>query len=79
MFIECTAVDYTKAIITLNTIVSVFSQYCGDEFTVEQVEVHYEKDGTKQITPDYSAHDVEVDVDYVNTLIGINLGINFPF
>ena len=41
-FIECTATDYTKAKIVLQTIVAMFSQYCAEPFTVEPVEVVYE-------------------------------------
>ena len=37
VFIECTAVDLTKANITLNTIVAMFSRYCKVPFSVEPV------------------------------------------
>lgn len=37
ILIECTATDLTKANITLNTIVAMFSQYCAQPFTVEPV------------------------------------------
>ena len=32
VFIECTATDLTKAKITLDTIVSMFSVYCDEPF-----------------------------------------------
>lgn len=39
VFIECTATDLTKAKIVLNTVVSMFSEYCQVPFEVEPVEV----------------------------------------
>lgn len=44
VFIECTAVDLTKAKITLNTVCAMFSEYCTKPFTVEPVEVVYAND-----------------------------------
>ncbi|GBC07595.1 hypothetical protein RclHR1_07550015 [Rhizophagus clarus] len=41
VFIECTATDLTKAKIVLNTIVTMFSEYCMEPFTIEPVEVIY--------------------------------------
>ena len=32
VFIECTATDLTKAKITLDTVVTMFSQYCEEPF-----------------------------------------------
>ncbi|CBZ54893.1 hypothetical protein NCLIV_053190 [Neospora caninum Liverpool] len=42
IFIECTAVDITKAQIVLNTLVAMFSEYCKEPFTVEPIQVVYE-------------------------------------
>lgn len=39
VFIECTATDLTKAKIVLNTVVTMFSEYCSAPFEVEPVEV----------------------------------------
>lgn len=39
MFIECTATDVTKAKVVLNTVVTMFSEYCSQPFTVEPVQV----------------------------------------
>ena len=38
VFVECTATDYTKAIVVLNIVVSMFSRYCKEKFEVEAVE-----------------------------------------
>jgi phenylalanyl-tRNA synthetase beta chain len=42
VFIECTATDITKAHVVLNTIVTMFSQYCKEKFKVEPVEIIYQ-------------------------------------
>jgi len=76
VFVECTATDYTKALVTLNTVVSMFSEYCTEPFHVEPVEIHYENDGAKKVTPELEGHEIEVDVDYVNTLAGIKLDVD---
>eukprot|EP00163_Fabomonas_tropica_P008784 TRINITY_DN1853_c0_g1_i1.p1 TRINITY_DN1853_c0_g1~~TRINITY_DN1853_c0_g1_i1.p1 ORF type:complete len:562 (+),score=209.29 TRINITY_DN1853_c0_g1_i1:288-1973(+) len=72
ILIECTATDITKAHVVLNTLVSLFSTYCKEKFTVERVKV-VQADGTSIITPDLSSRDVTVDVDYINRGIGINI------
>jgi len=43
VFIECTATDETKANVVCNTVVAMFSEYCG--FRVEPVDVEYVKHG----------------------------------
>ena len=39
VFIECTGNDLTKAGIVLNTMVTMFSEYCSTPFEIEPVEV----------------------------------------
>lgn len=51
VFIEITATDLTKVKVTLDTIVTMFSTYCKEQFTVEPVDVEYQ-DGTKMETPE---------------------------
>ncbi|RKO85185.1 B3/4 domain-containing protein [Blyttiomyces helicus] len=72
VFIECTATDITKAKVVLNTVVTMFSEYCSEKFTVEPVEVVH-ADGTSVVYPDLSPRVVEAEVSYINRLIGINL------
>ncbi|CAA2996312.1 Probable phenylalanine--tRNA ligase beta subunit [Olea europaea subsp. europaea] len=55
VFIECTAMDLTKAKIVLNTMVTMFSVYCERKFEVEPVEVAY-SDGKSFIYPDLSLY-----------------------
>ena len=39
IFIECTATDLTKAKVVLNTVCTMFSEYCSTSYEVEPVEV----------------------------------------
>ena len=39
VFIECTATDITKAQIVLNTMCTMFSEYCSNPYEVEPVKV----------------------------------------
>ncbi|BBN19081.1 phenylalanyl-tRNA synthetase beta chain [Marchantia polymorpha subsp. ruderalis] len=71
VFIECTATDLTKAKIVLNTMVTMFSQYCDQKFEVEPVEVI--TDGKSNVYPDLSCRTFEVDVSYINETIGVQL------
>lgn len=50
VFIECTAIDLTKAKVVLDTLVTIFSQYCRRPFVVEPVEV-VQADGSVIVYP----------------------------
>ncbi|EPZ31164.1 B3/B4 tRNA-binding domain-containing protein [Rozella allomycis CSF55] len=43
VFIECTATDFTKAKMVLDTMVCMFAEYCKEKFTVEQVTIKYDE------------------------------------
>ncbi|KAI8619954.1 hypothetical protein BC830DRAFT_1078205, partial [Chytriomyces sp. MP71] len=72
VFIECTATDLTKAKVVLNTVVTTFSEYCKEKFTVEPVEV-VQTDGESVLYPDLSLRTFETDSNYINKLVGIEL------
>ncbi|XP_052760475.1 phenylalanine--tRNA ligase beta subunit-like [Mya arenaria] len=72
VFIECTATDLTKAKIVLDTVVTMFSQYCAEPFVVEQAEV-IQPDGTSVIHPELPYRFDTVDVEDINKKIGINI------
>ncbi|KAJ3004827.1 hypothetical protein HKX48_001031 [Thoreauomyces humboldtii] len=72
IFIECTATDITKAKIVLNTVVTMFSEYCAKPFTIEPVEVVH-ADGKSVTYPDLSLRTVDANVDYINRSIGVDL------
>ncbi|KAG5676763.1 hypothetical protein PVAND_006572 [Polypedilum vanderplanki] len=72
IFIECTATDLTKAKIVLDTMVTLFSQYCSEPFKIEAVEVH-NADDTIITYPELSVRNEKVLVDKLNKYIGINV------
>ncbi|CAB3410924.1 unnamed protein product [Caenorhabditis bovis] len=73
VFIEATATDKQKAFVVLDTIVTLFSQYCAKPFTVEQVEVIYEETQQKEIYPLLSYREMTVETPEINTKIGVDL------
>lgn len=77
VFIECTATDLTKANIVLDTVVTMFSEYAAKPFTVEPVKVNFVSESgdiTKSyITPAMSTRKESAEVDFVNSIIGIDI------
>jgi phenylalanyl-tRNA synthetase beta chain len=87
VFIECTATDLTKANIVLDTIVTMFSEYCAVPFSVEEVEVRYAPgpattpsgdtllipEGRTQLTPLLSTRRCETTVEEINSIIGVEI------
>jgi phenylalanyl-tRNA synthetase beta chain len=77
VFIECTATDLTKANIVLDTVVTMFSEYCAKPFTVEPVKINFVNESgdiTKSyVTPAMSQRNECADVDFVNSIIGIDI------
>mmetsp|Transcript_32995 Transcript_32995/g.83761 ORF Transcript_32995/g.83761 Transcript_32995/m.83761 type:complete len:629 (-) Transcript_32995:143-2029(-) len=81
VFIEMTATDLTKANITLNTVVAMFSEYCEKPFTVEPVEVVYADDypgntftqpGQKIIYPNLENRPMESKIDRLKSSLSLN-------
>ncbi|MQL98508.1 hypothetical protein Taro_031228, partial [Colocasia esculenta] len=75
VFIECTATDITKAKIVLNTMVTMFSEYCERKFEVEPVEVVY-PNGSSHIYPDLSDYSLEVSLSYITSQAGVKMETN---
>ena len=73
VFIEVTATDLTKAKVVLDTLVTMFSQYCTEEFTVEIGEVTT-PDGKVVTYPTLQYRKQTIDKDEVNKIVGIQLG-----
>ncbi|XP_047532163.1 phenylalanine--tRNA ligase beta subunit [Vanessa atalanta] len=71
VFIECTATDLTKAIIVLDTIVCMFSEYCTNKYEVQQCKV-FAPDGTYELYPQMQYREELVNVDKANGYIGIS-------
>lgn len=70
VFIECTAVDYTRAVVAVISLCAGFSIYCSKKFTIELVEiVEGEK---KSLSPKFEYIDFDVDLSYINMISGVN-------
>jgi phenylalanyl-tRNA synthetase beta chain len=84
VFIECTGTDLTKANIVLDTVVTMFTEYCTVPFTVEQVQVHYQQPIesasstnnttiTQYTTPLLSHRECDAKLEEINGYLGLNL------
>lgn len=71
VLIDITAHDETKANIVLNILVTMFSTYCKDKFTVEGVEV-IDLTGSSSIYPKLEFNTFSVKIDYLNRISGTN-------
>jgi len=72
VLMDVTGLDYTKCEIVLNTLVAMFSVYCKDQFTVEEVKVVTKKTNESKVYPDLKPRVFKADVDYLRTISGIN-------
>ncbi|XP_077146994.1 phenylalanine--tRNA ligase beta subunit [Ranitomeya variabilis] len=70
VFIECTATDLTKAKIVLDIMVTMFSEYCSQPFTVEAAEVIY-PDGKSYFYPELAYRTETLTAEKINSKIGI--------
>jgi phenylalanyl-tRNA synthetase beta chain len=76
VFIEVTATELNKAQICCAILASQFSSHCKGEWQhkVEQVKVTHETDSSKDlVTPTLEYFDLDVEVNYINKLLGLNL------
>ena len=72
VFIEITATDAHRANIVLNMLVTQFSAYCEELFTVEPVEI-VQPDGTKTMTPNLNNTEFTVNLGYCNRMLGLEI------
>ncbi|KAI5172246.1 Phenylalanine--Trna Ligase Beta Subunit [Manis pentadactyla] len=70
VFIECTGTDFTKAKIVLDIIVTMFSEYCENQFTVEATEVVF-PNGKSYTFPELAYRKEMVRADLINKKVGI--------
>jgi len=71
VLIEVTATDATKLDIVIKTMVTMFSIYCGDRFTVSPVKIVSDHNGQTRVTPNLDHRTTEVEVDYLNGCTGL--------
>ncbi|KAF8311820.1 phenylalanyl-tRNA synthetase subunit beta [Clavulina sp. PMI_390] len=72
VFIDVTATDQTKLDIVVNMVSTMFSEYCGDKFSIEPVRIEL-PDGSSKITPDISTRKVTARPSYINACTGLSL------
>lgn len=72
VFIELTATDLTKAKVVLDTLVTMFGQYCAEPFVIESAEVT-SPDGKVATYPTLQYRKETVDKDEVNNIVGIQI------
>ncbi|MCJ1244197.1 phenylalanine--tRNA ligase subunit beta [Trapelia coarctata] len=73
VFVDVTATDRTKLEIVLNIIVTMFSQYTDEPFTVEPVGIISKHNGESRQVPNLTPRETEVDVNYINDCCGLSL------
>ena len=71
VLLDVTGLDYTKCEIVLNTLIAMFSIYCKNPFTVEEVKVVSQKTGEGKIYPDLTPRKFKTDIKNLKTLTGI--------
>ena len=71
VLLDITGTDLTKCEIVLNTLIAMFSVYCKNPFTVEEIKVINEKTGESKIYPDLTPRKFKVNVKYLQTITGI--------
>jgi phenylalanyl-tRNA synthetase beta chain len=72
IFIDVTATDETKLEIVLNMVATMFSEYCGDKYSIEPIKIIL-PDGTTRITPDISPRHTIAHASYINACTGLSL------
>ncbi|OJJ60185.1 hypothetical protein ASPSYDRAFT_148400 [Aspergillus sydowii CBS 593.65] len=73
IFIEITALDKTKVEIVNKIMVSMFSQYTSEPFTIEPVQIVSEHNGETRVTPDIAPRTTQAEVSYINQCCGLQL------
>mmetsp|Transcript_28727 Transcript_28727/g.45047 ORF Transcript_28727/g.45047 Transcript_28727/m.45047 type:complete len:618 (+) Transcript_28727:338-2191(+) len=72
VLIECTATDPMRAKIVLDTMIAMYSGYCTEPFTCEDIVVQ-KPDGTKEWFPDLKPQKLKAGVTYINKIVGVDL------
>ncbi|EEA27619.1 phenylalanine--tRNA ligase subunit beta [Talaromyces marneffei ATCC 18224] len=73
VFIEITALDKTKLEIVNKIMVTMFSLYTAEPFTIEPVEIVSEHNGETRVTPDISPRTTQAELSYINQCCDLNL------
>ena len=72
VFIDITATDKTKLEIVNHILVSMFSGYCSEPFTIEPVNVISKHNNESRLTPDLSPRLTTASSKYLNSVCGLS-------
>ncbi|KAJ2959590.1 hypothetical protein NQ176_g11105 [Zarea fungicola] len=72
VFIEITATDLTKLGIVTDMIVTMFSMYCAEPFTVEPVKIVSDHNNLTRVTPTLLPRATTAEIDYLNSCTGLD-------
>lgn len=72
VFIEVTATDLTKLDIVVNMVVTMFSGYCAEPYTIEPIQIISEHNNLTRVTPNLTPRVTEAEIDYLNSCTGLN-------
>ena len=73
VFIEITALDKTKVEVVNNIMVSMFSQYTSEKFTVEPIKIISEHNSETRQVPDLTPRSTQAEVDYIQACTGVDI------
>ncbi|ODM23369.1 Phenylalanine--tRNA ligase beta subunit [Aspergillus cristatus] len=73
VFIEMTGLDKTKLEIVNKVMVTMFSQYTTEPFTIEPIQIVSEHNGESRVVPDISPRTTQAEISFINQCCGLNL------
>ncbi|KAK4508268.1 hypothetical protein PRZ48_002006 [Zasmidium cellare] len=71
VFIDITATDKTKVEIVNHMIVSMFSEYCAEPFTIEPVKIVSPHNGESREAPDLTPRATQASAGFINSVCGL--------
>ena len=73
VFIEITATDKTKVEIVTNMVVTMFSQYTAEEFTIEPIKIISDHNHETRQVPNLDPRETQAEVDYIISCTGVDM------
>lgn len=72
VFIDTTATDLTKLEIVVNMMVTMFSVYCSEPFTIEPIQINSPHNQLTRQEPKLDARKIQAQVSYINSCCGLS-------
>ncbi|KAK5955358.1 phenylalanine--tRNA ligase subunit beta [Knufia fluminis] len=73
VFIEVTATDKTKVEIVTNMVVTMFSQYTSEKFTVEPIKIISDHNHETRQVPNLDPRETQAEIDYIISCTGVDM------